>query len=264
MRRLIVRPGGIGDFIVAIPAMKFLRTHYTEVWCASANVPLAGFANRARSIQSSGLDRLGLVPADDVLDRLGEFDSIFSWYGTNRPEFRHFVHDLGLPFEFHDALPDGELPAHDFFSTQVGAPLGLPPRVEVERRNEGFVAIHPFASNLEKRWPLENFQAVASAFPDVRWVRGPEEELPGAVAYEDLRELAQWLGGASVYIGNDSGITHLAAAVGVPVVALFGPTNPDVWAPPGARVLRGDERTPEAVVAAAREMQPALVSRAAG
>lgn len=264
MRRLIVRPGAIGDFIVAIPAMKFLRSHYTEVWCASANVPLAAFATRSRSIQSSGLDRLGLMPADDVLDRIGEFDSIVSWYGANRPEFRRLVHDFGLPFEFHDALPEGDMPAHDFFSAQVGAPLGLPPRIEVERRNEGFIAIHPFASNLEKRWPLEQFQAVASAFPDVRWVRGPEEELPNAVAYEDLRELAQWLGGAAVYIGNDSGITHLAAAVGVPVVALFGPTNPMVWAPPGARVLQGDERTPEAVIAAAREMQAGRVSRAAG
>jgi ADP-heptose:LPS heptosyltransferase len=39
-----------------------------------------------------------------------------------------------------------------------------------------------------------------------------------------------------VYIGNDSGISHLAAAAGAPVVALFGPTDPAVWAPRGPRV----------------------------
>lgn len=264
MRRLIVRPGGIGDFIVALPAMKFLRSHYTEVWCASQNVPLARFANRARSIPSSGLDRVGIMDADDVLERLGEFDAIFSWYGANRPEFRSIVRQWGLPFEFHAALSEGDVPAHDFFSDQAGAPPGLLPRIEVEPRNEGFIAIHPFASNQEKRWPLESFQEVAAAFTDVRWLRGPEEELPEAQCIEDLYEVAQWLAGASVYIGNDSGITHLAAAVGVPAIALFGPTNPAVWAPPGARVLLGDERTPEAVIAAVREIRGERTMMASG
>jgi len=53
---------------------------------------------------------------------------------------------------------------------------------------------------------------------------------------DDLYELAQWLAGARLYIGNDSGVTHLAAAVGIPVLALFGPTDPAVWAPRGANV----------------------------
>ena len=46
----------------------------------------------------------------------------------------------------------------------------------------------------------------------------------------------------TVYVGNDAGMTHLAAALGVPTVALFGPTNPTVWQPlgPQVRVLGGD------------------------
>ena len=51
--------------------------------------------------------------------------------------------------------------------------------------------------------------------------------------FENLYDLACWLASARVYIGNDSGITHLAAAVGTPVVAIFGPTDPVVWAPRG-------------------------------
>jgi ADP-heptose:LPS heptosyltransferase len=39
-----------------------------------------------------------------------------------------------------------------------------------------------------------------------------------------------------LYVGNDSGITHLAAAVGTPVLALFGPTDPKIWGPRGAHV----------------------------
>jgi ADP-heptose:LPS heptosyltransferase len=70
----------------------------------------------------------------------------------------------------------------------------------------------------------------------VRWCAGPEEPLPDAVCIADLYELACWLATARVYIGNDSGITHLAAAVGTPVVALFGPTDPRIWAPRGPQV----------------------------
>jgi len=52
--------------------------------------------------------------------------------------------------------------------------------------------------------------------------------------------LAAILSRCRLYVGNDSGVTHLAAAVGVPTVAIFGPTDPDVWAPrgPGVRVVR--------------------------
>jgi ADP-heptose:LPS heptosyltransferase len=70
----------------------------------------------------------------------------------------------------------------------------------------------------------------------VRWCAGPEQALEHAARFENLYELACWLASARVYIGNDSGITHLAAAVGTPVVAIFGATDPAVWAPRGDRV----------------------------
>jgi ADP-heptose:LPS heptosyltransferase len=53
--------------------------------------------------------------------------------------------------------------------------------------------------------------------------------------------LAALLARAGAYVGNDSGVTHLAAASGAPTIALFGPTDPRVWAPLGPRVevIRG-------------------------
>jgi len=60
-----------------------------------------------------------------------------------------------------------------------------------------------------------------------------------------LLELAEFLSACAGYAGNDSGITHLAAAVGIPVVALFGPTDPRLWAPrgPNARVIQATAST---------------------
>jgi hypothetical protein len=237
-RRLLIRPGAIGDFVVSLPALEFLRDDYTEVWAAGPNVSLGRFADRARSIASVGLDRLGIVEATDVLERLKTFDSIHSWYGTARPEFREIVKDL--PFTFYDALPSGNLHAVDFYLDQVGSPLGVKPHIEcrLQRRTE-LAIIHPFASNVRKRWPLENFRELAARLEHlgrVQWCRGPEETLDHAYCVENLYELGAWLATAAVYVGNDSGISHLAAAVGTPVVTLFGPTDPAIWAPRGERV----------------------------
>jgi ADP-heptose:LPS heptosyltransferase len=108
---------------------------------------------------------------------------------------------------------------------------------------EEFAAIHPFSGSPRKNWPLENFRELArqlEAGMPVRWCAGPEDPpLEGAVRIDDLYELARWLARAQMYVGNDSGITHLAAAVGTPVLALFGPTDPAVWAPRGAHVTVG-------------------------
>ena len=69
-------------------------------------------------------------------------------------------------------------------------------------------------------------------------------------AHLPLPTLAALLSRASLFIGHDSGITHLAAASGAPVLALFGPTDPEIWAPPGegVQVLRGGKNWVETPV----------------
>jgi heptosyltransferase-3 len=246
VRRLIIRPGAIGDTILAMPAMEWLsRGHQAEVWVGSRTVPLIRFAERAVSIASTGLDLAGIAdtaPPARLMETLRAFDEIYSWYGANRPEFRAAM--AGLPFRFLAALPEagGGMHAADFFAMQTGAPLPAVPRIRCARVREDWVAIQPFSGSASKNWPLDRFRELAARLgAPVRWCAGPEEELAGAERFEDLGELAGWLARARLYIGNDSGITHLAAAVGTPVLALFGPTDAGVWAPRGecVRVLAG-------------------------
>jgi ADP-heptose:LPS heptosyltransferase len=264
LRRLIIRPGGVGDCILSLPAIEHLRTEHTEVWVPSAIVPLIRSV-QARAIAATGIDLLGLPdiePPAALIARLRSFDSIVSWYGANRAEFREHVRALGLPFQFLDALPDpgAKIHAADFFLKQAGGEGSPVPRIEC-RRSEvgGFAAIHPFSGSARKNWPLERFREVAVQLGiPVRWCAGPEEALDDAVRFDNLYELGCWFASARVYIGNDSGITHLAAAVGTPVVAIFGPTGPAVWAPRGERisVLSGaslDEIAVNEVVDAAQQ-----------
>lgn len=233
MKRLLIRPGAIGDCILSLPALEHLNAGYTEVWVPSVVVPLIGFADRVCAISSTGIDRLEID--DNLRKRLDGFDEIVSWYGANRPEFR-----AALNAVFHAALPPADCGLHatDFFARQVGAPCGLLPRLPVVRPTaHRSIVIQPFSGSAKKNWPLDRYRALAARLPlPVTWIAGPEEKLEGAQRFDNLRELAGFIAGAALYIGNDSGITHLAAASGAPTLALFSATNPKVWAPRGANV----------------------------
>jgi ADP-heptose:LPS heptosyltransferase len=241
IRTLLIRPGAIGDFVVSLPALEHLKSAYTEAWVSEQNVPLARFADHARSIGSTSLNLLGLEgvePPTVLLEKLRSFDRIVSWYGARREEFRRAVQ--GLPFEFLAPLPEGSaMHATDFYLEQVGAPDEAVPRIDCPRWDGGFAVIHPFSGSATKNWPLENFRALAARLESrmpVKWCAGPSELLDGAVRIDNLYELACWLAGARLFVGNDSGIAHLAAAVGTPVLTFFGPTDPSVWAPRGPQV----------------------------
>jgi heptosyltransferase-2 len=113
------------------------------------------------------------------------------------------------------------------------------------------VALHPGSGGLRKCWPVECFAALAEQ------MEGPVVLLEGPADREPCRRLEGLLAGPKrparasglslpavaaliaqcrLYVGNDSGLTHLSAALGVATVAIFGPTDPMIWAPLGPRV----------------------------
>jgi len=225
------------------------------------------FADHTRSIASTGIDLLGLPdidPPPGLIEHLRSFDSIVSWYGANREELRKKTAELGLPMKFLAALPPaGErLHAADFFLHQAGC-TNLPaiPAIPCPHaETDDIIVIQPFSGSARKNWPLDRYRELAARLPfQVRWCAGPEEQLAGAVRIENLYDLACWIRTARLYIGNDSGITHLAAAAGARVLAIFGPTDPAIWAPRGDRVqiIHGDlERiTVEGVLSAVDWLQ---------
>jgi ADP-heptose:LPS heptosyltransferase len=116
------------------------------------------------------------------------------------------------------------------------------------------VIVHPGSGSEAKRWPIENFAALIDALETLPWVQtvvvaGYAEQHVMArlfpLLYEATPLVAEhWpllptmalIGQATVFVGHDSGLTHLAAALGRPTVAIFGPTDPEIWGPRGAHV----------------------------
>jgi hypothetical protein len=114
------------------------------------------------------------------------------------------------------------------------------------RLGYGFLALHPGSGSARKNWPGQRFAELADTLAADRpflVVEGPADgdagaplrERDGAVVARELplRTLGALLARAGLYVGNDSGVSHLAAAWGAPTLALFGPTDPVVWAPVG-------------------------------
>ena len=115
------------------------------------------------------------------------------------------------------------------------------------------VALHPGSGGAVKRWPPERFADIARRLRGEGYepllVEGPADAEPVAQtlgALPDLRVpvarglgvevLAALLGRCAGYLGNDSGVTHLAGLVGTPALALFGPSDPAIWTPVGRHV----------------------------
>jgi ADP-heptose:LPS heptosyltransferase len=166
--------------------------------------------------------------------------------------------------------------------------LGLPrPRspvfIQVTKApvTQGRLAFHIGSGSEKKNWPLpywsELIRSVAEYFDDFLLVSGEADtdrmaafkarcHIPGlrVLHNENLRELATELAASRVFIGHDSGVTHLAAAIGLPTIALFGPTDPKIWGPLGSqvRIVASVDRKMESILVqdVERELSSLLAS----
>lgn len=116
-----------------------------------------------------------------------------------------------------------------------GRPPGLPSRAEL-----GYAVLHPFSTAPEKTWPAANFAAIAEHLQrtglDPVIIGSPADDFSPfrrwrTMAGAPLTEIKSLLSSASLFLGNDSGPAHVAAAFGAPVVVIFSASDPDIWGP---------------------------------
>ncbi len=133
---------------------------------------------------------------------------------------------------FHLGVPHGEIPRARLFVTGAAPALPAP---------GPYAVIHPAASSPEKTWPAPFFVQVAQYVKrelglQPVFIAGPGGDVSPfqmwpVIAGAPLETVKALLKHASLFFGNDSGPAHMAAAFGLPVVVVFGPSDPVAWAP---------------------------------
>jgi len=256
---LVIHTGGIGDLLLAAPAIEHLAR--------SGPLHLAGIPERAALLQQAGvvseafaLDRLDFAslfstPSPRLATAIAPYDHIQVWMKDGDGVIASGLASLTrATVACMTGLPPEDFAGHatDYYCACVGASAPTHWQLPLEKpaSSNGLCFIHPGSGSPDKNWPLERFQALAQRLEAmgerVCWIGGPAEEgwqsqIPAKTLQVPLTELAPILAGAGRYIGNDSGITHLASVLGVPAIALFGPTNSRRWRPIGPRtkVIQG-------------------------
>ncbi|MSV30245.1 MAG: lipopolysaccharide heptosyltransferase family protein [Bryobacterales bacterium] len=254
-RVALIRLRSLGDCVLTTPALQILRrfrpdlrvgvaveTPFAAVFEGNSDVDslLAPSAAAVRAWRPElclnlhgGTRSAQMIAFSGARYRAGFGHYRFPWlYNIRIPRAQEI---LGVERTVHTA----EHVASALF--YLGAPRVEIPRARLFARRgparAPYAVIHPLASRPDKVWPKEKFLEVAAALPfEVVFIGGPGDDLTHfskhrTVSGSPLSETKQLIQGASLFLGNDSGPAHIAAAFGVPLVVLFGSSNPAIWAP---------------------------------
>lgn len=260
-RTLVVHTGGIGDFLLACPSIRALADEGpVELLGRRDRLQLAvagGIASEAHDLHSVGFHTLFTEPSERLREFLSRFRRAVVWMSDDGV-LQTGIERCGVPdVRVYPGLPPQDWREHasTYYTSRLGIALAPPLRLDIPPTEPARdILIHPGSGSPRKNWPLERFEAMAQEFKEegraITWCLGPAElESPAfqtwtrstqdeILTLSSLVELAGALANAALTIGNDSGIIHLAAAVGCPTLALFGPTDPAIWAPIGAQLRR--------------------------
>lgn len=240
---VVLRALGLGDLLTAVPALRALRrafpAHHLVLAAPAALEPLARLSGAVDEVADVG-------PLEPLPPRLHGADVAVNLHGRGpqstavlqaaRPR-RLIAWGAGWRPDEHEVarwcrlLEENGIPA-DPSDLRLPAP-GPPPFAGRP------LLVHPGAASPARRWPVERFaEVVRAAGADAVVTAGPGEESLAArvgapvLANLPLTELAAAVAGARAVLCGDTGVSHLATAMGTPSVTLFGPTPPSLWGPP--------------------------------
>jgi ADP-heptose:LPS heptosyltransferase len=273
-RRLVLFPGALGDFVCFLPALEILsQGERVHLLARSEFADLVSPQINVGSLERYEIHRLfvpGSAQEKRLRDFFGAYSSIFSWMGSGQSTFVRELSSVSqgraTVFPFQPAQE--QMHQTDYYLACVGRSLAVSivPEIflkpEARAWSESFcrehflsgkrvMALAPGSGARQKNWPVSSFRAVADWWRqrrsgDVMVLLGPVEEekgdysalARGAVVVSDLSlgRLAALLARSDLYLGNDSGVSHLAAALGVSSVVLFGPSSVKQWSPRGRNV----------------------------
>ncbi len=271
---LVIFPGALGDFICFLPTLqKLAEDRKADLLARSEYADLVLENVMTRSVECYEISRLFAPEAEQdktLRGFFGSYAAVYSWMASSVSQFVRQLAELcnNKAFTFRFRPSRTRMHMIDYYLSCVGEPPKqkivpvIAPRSDTVSWAERFwkqnslagkrvLAISPGSGAREKNWPIDRYIFVAewwerSIGGRSLMILGPVEKEklePSSVwrnglVVEDLqlRQLAALLSRSDFYLGNDSGVTHLAAAIGVSTFALFGPSDAVQWEPRGRQV----------------------------
>lgn len=273
-RVAVLFPGALGDFICLLPAIHGLAAGArVEIFTKTEFTDIVPGSIRVCALERDEINRL-FVAGGALEPRVREFfapyERIYSWMGSSHQVFSGELGAVapGRIQLFAFRATDPAMHQADYYlsclrliqKTLPAVNISLSPdalkwREEFSQRykieKKALLVMAPGSGAREKNWPAAYFTIIGRWWRErtggqVIVVLGPVEQERGGfdqfseelvvARHLNLAQVAAILSRCDVYVGNDSGITHLAAALGAPTVAIFGPSDARLWAPRGARV----------------------------
>jgi heptosyltransferase III len=271
LKILLMRGGALGDLLLTLPVLDAIRAKFAESF-----LEVWGIQPQAGLIQSA--DRIARLDAPDVAPlfisgpitpglqrRLREFDIAISFLSDPDGVAGENLASAGVQ-RIITCSPMMRPGVHAVYQLAAALePLGVGlhnpvPRLKLDgiQKHESLLGFHPGSGSRLKNWPLERWselvEKIAPRFERLLLIAGEadREAVPffqrrygsflEIMFCPNLWDLARALSRCTVFLGHDSGVTHLAAAVNTATIALFGPTDPGVWRPLGDQVeiIRGE------------------------
>ncbi|MFN0132340.1 MAG: glycosyltransferase family 9 protein [Phycisphaerales bacterium] len=237
--------GALGDSVLLWPLLRVLRAGCGRVTLVAdgskARLAARHTGVRAREAEERRFGALWGECATDLIDAAAE---VVVGFG---PTESVWARNLGAAFPaarvvVTEARPDGRAARR----IVEMAPWSLVPAME---NPGGPLVAHVGAGGDRKRWPMTRWAALLDRWRGERMLLAGEVERErfstedrqvfarlGGEMLETIEDLERRVMSARVFVGADTGPTHLAAALGVPTVAIFGPTDARLWSPVGPRV----------------------------
>lgn len=258
---LICHRGALGDFILTWPAIYCLREvlpHYQFIGIGRTEyMRLAvsfGLLDTYIDKESAGL--LDFFCGRSIPEKIGSPHGAVLWLTEGQKVADLLKKSASLPVVSIAPFPDEQTHLAQYYCSVVQSyfPITVPQELSDYfplRATEGqYALIHPGSGSPGKNYSPQFYRVLADelrrlGYPKVGFIFGPvEEEKMNAEDFagewierpKDVEALAGLLSGASLYIGNDSGVSHLSGFVGTPTIALYKTTDPNIWGVLGKKV----------------------------
>ena len=267
-RILVARGGAIGDFVLTMPVFAALKETYPEasIECLSPSgygelVESVGLVDAWKNLDDRAWASFFVSNGDlddEMAKWVSQFDLIVSFlYDPEEAWVNNIRRICSARFIQGCARPSdsGNQPATITLLSvleEIGIRGADPlPRITIDTNGSDCydLAVHPGSGSESKNWPIENWIELLSIWLDRNsgnlLVLGGEAEEKKMTQLKEIIDscrvnfalnrslvsVASSLSNSRFFLGHDSGITHLAAALGVPALVLWGSSNRCVWSP---------------------------------